>query len=135
MKWNAREFNAAADQLARGAPARGGPPAEDDTVVHHLLQASLAPAVKAAIAALNANAAPGFKDFAGLRTGGSDAFSRITLAAQQHVEGDVLNQITQAVADPKAQAVALRWVLRGLGVKRAIRKVAVDAEIAERSRR
>jgi ribonuclease HI len=136
VTWNAREFNAAADQLARGVPARGGSPVQDDIFVHHPLQASLAPAVTAAIAAVNTNAAPGFKDFAALRTGGSDAFSRITLAAaQQHVDGAVLAQITQAVTDPKAQAAVLRWVLRGLGVQRAIRKVAVDAEIAERSRR
>ena len=134
--WNPRAQNAAADQLARGIAAGDGSPVSDDVYVNHDLRATLTPEVRAAIAALNANPAPGFKDFAALRTGGADAFSKMNAASVQEQAGaQVVGLISAALADPKAQAVALRWVLRGLGVQRAIRKVGVDAEIATRSRR
>jgi ribonuclease HI len=134
--WNPREHNTAADQLARGATAPTGALVDDDIFLHSPLQATLSTPVAAAIARLNANPAPGFKDFAALRIGGSDAFSKLTLVmAQEQAGAAAMERITQALADPKAQATALRWALRGLGVRRAIRKVEVDAEIAIRARR
>ncbi len=136
VAWNPREQNRAADQLARGISSTSTAPVPDDRYFQHELQASLAQPVAAAIAQLNANPSPSFKDFAALRTGGSDAFSKLTLEAiERHVGPAVVAQIRQALNDPKAQASALRWVLRGLGVQRAIRKVEVDAEIASRSQR
>jgi ribonuclease HI len=134
--WNPREHNTAADQLARGATAPAGALVDDDIFLRNPLQATLSQTVSTAIARLNANPAPGFKDFAALRTGGSDDFSKLTLAAAQEQAGSAaMARISQALADPKAQATALRWALRGLGVQRAIRKVEVDAEIATRARR
>jgi ribonuclease HI len=136
IAWNPREHNTAADQLARGATASTGAPVDDDIFLRTPLQTTLNAPLAAAIARLNANPAPGFKDFAALRTGGSDAFSKLTLVVAQEQAGSAaMAQITQALADPKAQATALRWALRGLGVRRAIRKVEVDAEIATRARR
>jgi ribonuclease HI len=136
IEWNPREHNTAADQLARGATAPTGTPVDNDIFLHNPLQATLNPSVAATIARLNTNPAPGFKDFAALRTGGSDAFSKLALATAQEQAGSAaMTRITQALSDPKAQVTALRWALRGLGVGRAIRKVEVDAEIATRARR
>jgi ribonuclease HI len=136
IEWNPREHNTAADQLARGATVPTGAPVDDDLFLHNPLQATLHSSVAAAIARLNANPAPGFKDFAALRTGGSDAFSKLALAAAEEQAGSAaMARVTQAFVDPKAQASALRWALRGLGVRRAIRKVEVDAEVATRARR
>lgn len=134
VTWHRREHNTAADQLARGTPHQPDTSFADDLVVRDPLQDDLAPPVLAAIARLNQNPAPGFKDFAGLRTGGVDACSKLKPAAMQERAGSVaVARITTALDDPKAQATALRWVLRGLGVQRAIQKVQVDADIAAQS--
>ena len=138
VEWNRREHNMAADMLARGEPRQteGAGPDAGDLYVHDQRQAELPAEVRAAIDRLNRHPAPGFKDLAGLRSGGIDAFSKLVLAAlQERVGATAADQVAQALDDPKAQAAALRWVLRGLGVQRAIRKVQVDAEIAASAQR
>jgi hypothetical protein len=118
--WNAREHNTAADMLARG-PARQPESIASDSPDLHLrddLQTSLPTALTAAIARLNSHPAPGFKDFAGLRTGGSDAFSKLGLdTLRVRVGAAVAQLVAKQLDDPKSQAVALRWALRGLGVQ------------------
>jgi ribonuclease HI len=136
--WNAREHNTAADMLARGEspPAWGSDISADDLYLRDDLQAGLPAAVVAAIERINQHPAPGFKDLAGLRTGGIDAYSKLALdALRARVGAEAAELIRQAFDDPKVQATALRWALRGLGVRRAIRKVQVDAEISTRSQR
>ena len=138
ITWNRREHNTAADRLARGeqALAAGGTPDDTDLYLSDTLQSQLPPDVTAAIAQLNRNPAPGFRAFAGLRTRGMDAFSTIPISTLAERAGSAaVLLVKQALPDEKAQATALRWALRGLGVKRAIRKVQVDAEISAQSQR
>ena len=138
ISWNRREHNTAADRLARGEQPQVAGGASDDTDLYLSdgLQSQLPPEVTAAITQLNQNPAPGFRDFAALRTGGIDAFSKIPLAALKDRAGiAAMILVKQKLSDEKAQANALRWALRGLGVKRAIRKVEVDAEISAQSQR
>lgn len=136
IEWNRREHNTAADRLARGEQPQGASGAPDDTdlFLSDAMQSQLPSEVTAAITQLNQNAAPGFRDFAGLRTGGIDAFSKIPISTLQERAGSqAVTLVKEAFDDEKAQATALRWALRGLGVKRAIRKVQVDAEISAQS--
>lgn len=137
LVWNPREHNTAADILARGESSQVQAADGEDLYLHDDLQADLPTALTSAIERLNRHAAPGFKDFAGLRTGGLDGFSKLTLATLRLRAGDQATElITQAFDDDaKAQASALRWALRGLAVQRAIRKVRVDAELAANAQR
>jgi len=138
ITWNPREHNTAADQLARGEQPRATNGALDHTELYlnDSRQAGLSTAVTAAITQLNQNPAPGFRDYAGLRTGGVDAFSKIPIATLADQAGSAAVALVKAaLADEKAQSTALRWALRGLGVNRAIRKVQVDAEISAQSQR
>ena len=80
-----------------------------------------------------------FKDFASLKVGGRDAFSRLKGAGLDAIipPGNVAT-IHVALEDEDARDQAKRWVARGLQVDKAVRKVKVDAEIrenAERARR
>jgi ribonuclease HI len=135
--WNPREHNTAADILARGEPPQAQVADAEELFLRDDLQADLPTALTSAIERLNRHAAPGFKDFANLRTGGLDGFSKFTLATLRMRAGDQATElITQAFDDdPKAQASALRWALRGLSVQRAIRKVKVDIELAANAQR
>ena len=138
ITWNRREHNTAADRLARGEQpqAVGGGSDRTDLYLSDALQSQLPAEVTTAIAQLNQNPAPGFRDFAALRTGRMDAFSKIPLATLKDRAGiAAMILVKRVLSDEKAQANALRWALRGLGVKRAIRKVELDAEISAQSQR
>lgn len=138
ISWNRREHNTAADRLARGEQPQTavGTLDSEDLYLSDALQVQLPAEVSTAIAQLNQNPAPGFRDFADLRTGGIDAFSKIPIATLEERAGmDAVALVKEALDDEKAQATALRWALRGLGVKRAIRKVQVDVEISAQSQR
>jgi ribonuclease HI len=131
LVWNPREHNTAADVLARGESSHAQAANAEDIYLRDDLQANLPTALASAIERLNRHPAPGFKDFASLRTGGLDAFSKIPLATLQVRAGaQATTLIAQTFDDSKAQATALRWALRGLAVQRAIRKVQVDTELA-----
>lgn len=72
-----------------------------------------------------------FKDFAQLKSG-KDKFSSIYLPELiKMVDTEVFNKIDKVFFDVKHKAVALRWLLRGLPLACAIRKVKTDIEIAE----
>lgn len=74
-----------------------------------------------------------FRDFARLKVGGRDEYSGIRLPrlkelVPQHAE------VEQTVGDDSAVATCLRWMLRGLPLDKAIRKVRTDLEIAENAK-
>lgn len=73
-----------------------------------------------------------FKDYAGLKTYGMDAYSHLGQAElDEYMEGKGLECIKEHFPDdPKAVNSALRWCMRGLLCEDAIRKVEVDQEIS-----
>ena len=75
-----------------------------------------------------------FRHFASLKVGGRDRFTPLRLAELRRLVTD--SQIVDAALDHDESAVAscLRWVLRGLPIDKAIRKVRTDLEIAEQAR-
>lgn len=138
LGWNPREHNTAADRLARGAaaPATDGTPDSSDRYLTDPLQAGLPADLAEAIRRINASPDPGFGDFSRLRTGGMDAFSRLGLEVlRQRAGSQVAEAIAAELSDEKAQATALRWTLRGLGLRRSVRKVRVDEQISQRSKK
>lgn len=79
-----------------------------------------------------------FKDYANLKTGGVDKISRkaVSLLVEEMTEGDkVLSVVSDYFSDEKMILSAMRWIGRGLSVPDAIRKVQVDAEVAEKALR
>ena len=75
-----------------------------------------------------------FRHFASLKVGGRDRFTPLRLAELRLLVTD--SHILDAALDHDETAVAscLRWVLRGLPIDKAIRKVRTDLEIAEQAR-
>jgi hypothetical protein len=70
-----------------------------------------------------------FKDFAKLKCG-RDQFSAMRVASlQAAVSFADREQIEGVFAEPCDQAKAYRWILRGLPIEKAIRKVKTDQEI------
>lgn len=125
--WIPREQNRAADLLAGG----DSDPMPRLFVPQDALY-EVAPALHRHIAALNQLTKPGFKEMLALRVGGRDALSALTYPALRSRAGEAISSaVAEAFGDDEqAQAVALRWALRGLGLDLAIRKVRVDAEVA-----
>ena len=74
-----------------------------------------------------------FAHFAALRSG-RDRYSGMSLAALRMAVGeDAADCVESEVPDPARLASALRWMLRGLPIARAIRKARVDAEVSMRA--
>ena len=73
-----------------------------------------------------------FKDFTALKVGRSDEFSAIRgKKLEARISLDLLAEIQKALPhDFKSQHSAIRWVLRGLELYRAIRKVKTDGEVS-----
>lgn len=73
-----------------------------------------------------------FRHFAALKSG-RDEFTRIRLPKlkEEVPTDDVETVVAEFIEDEKRQASCLRWVLRGLPLDKAIRKVRVDAEITD----
>jgi hypothetical protein len=76
-----------------------------------------------------------FRDFASLKVGGRDEFTKLRLSQLRQLVAE--SEIIDAALDHDESAVAsgLRWMLRGLPIEKAIRKVRTDLEIAEQARR
>lgn len=71
-----------------------------------------------------------FKDFASLKTYGTDSFSRMKLdKLLEVVSKDDVDAIETTFDDEKVQLTALRWIARGLKTELAIRKIKTDLEI------
>jgi hypothetical protein len=66
-------------------------------------------------------------ELASLRSG-RDEYSRLKLSALMVLRPQEAVQIAEALPLPSEQASALRWVLRGESVERAIAKVILDRE-------
>jgi ribonuclease HI len=76
-----------------------------------------------------------FRDFANLKVGGWDGFSRLKLnSLQKRVPPETFTTVASEFEDSSKQATCLRWCLRGLPVEKAIRKVKTDIEIGENVR-
>ena len=75
-----------------------------------------------------------FRDFASLKVGGRDEFTRLRLSQLRQLVAD--SDIIDAALDHDESAVAscLRWMLRGLTIEKAIRKVRTNLDIAEQAR-
>lgn len=65
---------------------------------------------------------------------GRDAYSSMRLPELMELRPEEYRKIAKVVSDPKEQAVALRWVLRGRTVAWAVTKVEVAREAKERFR-
>lgn len=79
---------------------------------------------------------PTFRDFAALKTGGTDTFSKMRIT---EMEASLGNEITfiikQGLNDDSGYASALRWAMRGLCPDDAAHKVNVDQEIGRNCRK
>jgi ribonuclease HI len=134
-EWRRRAENRAADALASaGTPTLPAPDARTYAERRH--SSLIGPGLRKTIADLNANPAPGFKEFLKLSVGGTDTFSALKLPELSSAAGtDAMQAITAAFPDdPTRHAAVLRWCLRGLAIELAIRKGQIDAEIAARTR-
>jgi hypothetical protein len=75
-----------------------------------------------------------FRDFARLKTG-RDQYSRLRLPALREGQSAETNAAIDAeFEDDKLRAVCFRWILRGLPLDKAIRKVKTDQEISDNAR-
>lgn len=133
FQWVRREYNRTADALAGGHALDSSPPVR--TYLADVATAPIAPALRSAIAALNANPGPGFGEFVRLRVGGTDALSACDLPTlRTQVASEVWATVQAAFPDqPTDQAAVLRWALRGLALELAIRKGQVAAELRDRT--
>jgi hypothetical protein len=75
-----------------------------------------------------------FKHFVALKSG-RDEFSRLRLSKLIELAGEDAAAIaSEYIDDDKSIAACLRWVLRGLPVEKAVRKVKTDLEVAENAK-
>ena len=79
---------------------------------------------------------PVFRDFAALRTGGLDKFSRMSASdIEPKIGKEESNLIRNKVHEEQDYASALRWRMRGLTAEDAAHKVNVDREISDNARK
>jgi hypothetical protein len=75
-----------------------------------------------------------FVDYVLLKTQGRDEFSSMRLKElEEKIGKKFILEIKKENFDDKQKAVAYRWILRGLPLDMAIRKVNVDTEVAKNS--
>jgi hypothetical protein len=75
-----------------------------------------------------------FKDYLSLKTQGRDEFSSMRLKTlEKKMDEKSILGTKKENFDDKQRAVAYRWILRGLPLIMAIRKIKVDAEVARNS--
>lgn len=138
LRWERREQNSAADALAGDGQSTLPPPeARSYALGANVDTAPIGAGARAAIATLNAQPAPGFRDFVRLTVGGVDAISSRPLNLLLVQAGPAAAGAVQAAFpdDPTRQAAVLRWCMRGLAIELAIRKGQVDAAMATQSAR
>lgn len=90
---------------------------------------SVKDACKNQIKRLNRNPKPAFKDFANLKTGGIDGWSR--MKGPEKIASAEICELLQNHFEKEQVILILRWWGRGLRLDYAIRKVFVDMEISE----
>lgn len=98
--------------------------------------ASVHPDCKLQIQYLNENEGRlSYRDFSELRTYGKDAISAISAAeVKKMIPERILTFLQEHVKEEDDRVKAMRWMLRGLSVKNALRKIEVDRQIAERKK-
>jgi ribonuclease HI len=136
--WERRASNAVADQLAGDGKSSLPPPADRRYALGANVNISpISAATRSAIIALNANPAPGFRDFMRLTVGGADTISArgFSLLVAQAGEETVAAVRAAFPDEVTRQAAVLRWCMRGLAVELAIRKGQVDADLAAQAGR
>jgi len=74
-----------------------------------------------------------FQDFMRLKVGGRDEYSGLRLDQLKQLVPEHL-KVAEAIEDEAAIASCLRWMLRGLPLDKAIRKVRTDLEVAENAK-
>ncbi len=74
-----------------------------------------------------------FRDFVRLKVGGRDEFSGLGLDQLKQMVPEHL-KVADAIEGEASIASCLRWVLRGLPLDKAIRKVRTDLEVAENAK-
>ena len=80
------------------------------------------------------NRTPAFKDFAALRTGGLDQYSRMLISdIELKIGQKEADLIRHMVNEEQDYASALRWRMRGLTAEDAAHKANVDREIKNRN--
>lgn len=134
FRWVPRERNSTADRLAMPAGAQAR--VAERKFIAAPDRSDTSP-LEMQIRELNAHPSPGFKAFAGLKVGGFDRFSRMGRdeLREQAGKNAAALALKEFREDERHQASALRWMLRGLAVDLAIRKVKTDIEIASRKTR
>ena len=79
---------------------------------------------------------PSYGDFINLKTGGNDSFSYIHQTDLEKIIGSsICEYIKNDINDQSSYVSALRWILRGLTPEEAVRKVNIDVEIKNRSKK
>lgn len=77
-----------------------------------------------------------FADYANLRVGGTDAYSRMgVFDLERELDEAVILRVHDAIDNERSGAAAYRWILRGLSVDKAITKVMVDDAVGRGIRR
>lgn len=84
------------------------------------------------ILAFNQKKKPNFNDYRKLQVGGLDCWSHVNL--KKHIEQmehqkEFVKTISKYIYNTTDKKICVRWYLRGLPLKHAIRKVLVDTEI------
>ncbi|MGE3778398.1 MAG: hypothetical protein AB7F89_14520 [Pirellulaceae bacterium] len=74
-----------------------------------------------------------FQDFMRLKVGGRDEYSGLRLDQLKQLVPEH-SKVAEAIEDEAAIASCLRWMLRGLPLDKAIRKVRTDLEVAENAK-
>jgi len=86
------------------------------------------------VAELLSKSSPKFRDFANLRVGGMDEYSRLPYdQLRVRINPTDVAKIDAATEDQSSRAKIYRWILRGLTVDLAIRKHEVDLQIGGRA--
>lgn len=75
-----------------------------------------------------------FSDYAALRSG-VDKWSKVRLPALMVELGDRAHEVSRSGLDEEHKARFARWILRGLPFDMALRKIKVDIELTEASRK
>ena len=131
FKWVPRDENIVADELAMPESSKMIQSAKNKEYIVDVFSAPISEKLRNNIIELNQILSPGFKAMMKLKVGGRDSLSNKKLPELRLEAGEKAFKIAtnEFPDDEKSQAVALRWMLRGLEVNNSIHKVKVDLEV------
>lgn len=128
--WIPRYDNKIADELA--TPNGLDVELDEDLIyIVNVNKANISKNLRKAIKKINEISNPDFKTIKNLRVGGWDCYSEKSLPDLQDEAGMTAKKLVakEFPYNSKAQASALRWMLRGLRINTSIKKVKTDLEI------